>query len=78
MVFQIECKHENLNYWLTISEQSKRLVMVNDSLNMKRTKDHHLPHLYKIPSRKKKISPLCLEYNETILSLDFIAISLNI
>lgn len=38
MVFQIECKHENQNYWLKISKQSKRFVIVDDSLNMKRMK----------------------------------------
>ena len=55
-IFKIEGKHENLNYWLKISELSGGLVVLNDSLNRKRVQAHHPPHLQKVPIRKEKFS----------------------
>ena len=56
MVFKIECKHENLNYWLKISELSRILVMINDSLNIKRREVYHPLHVPKVSVRKETIS----------------------
>lgn len=69
VVFKIECEHEKLNYWLKISELSRILVMINDSLNIMRRKVYHPPHVHKVICQKGDNVSECLECNENILSL---------
>ena len=43
--------------------------MINDSLNIKRRKVYHSPHVHKVICQKGDNFSVCLECNENILSL---------